>query len=231
MTTFPLTALLAIFVLGLILAFWVYFFIHSYRHQGPSAWGFGIVFLGILLSGISFPFVDNHVVIFSISFPLAISLIGILWNIGDIRSLLHLRSKEEMLRFIGIGLIYGLLLGLIILFFQIPESFEIPPRYTATALIVIGIQAGIAEELLFRGYFLGYLRRYGFNSVFGNVLQALMFVILHLSIFSDHWIAVVITFLNAVIAGYLTWKNNNLISAFVLHVTFNVTVAVGWLLK
>jgi len=98
-------------------------------------------------------------------------------------------------------------------------------------LIAIGIQAGIAEELLFRGYLLGYLRRYGFNSVFGNVLQALMFAILHLSTFSDHWIAVVVSFLNALIAGYLTWKHNSLISAFVLHITFNLTVAIWWLLK
>jgi len=127
MTTFPLASLLVLLVVGLIIAFWIYLFIYSYRHKGPSAWGFGIVFLGILMSGISFPFVDNHIVIFSISFPLAISLIGTLWNIDDISSLLHLRSKEEMLRFIGTGLIYGLLLGLIILFFQVSEGFEVPP--------------------------------------------------------------------------------------------------------
>ncbi|MCI0550302.1 MAG: CPBP family intramembrane metalloprotease [Anaerolineae bacterium] len=227
MKTIPLTVLLLLFNFVLVITLWIYFFIHSYRRKIPLPWGFGIVIAGILLSGTGIPVYHNHVVVFFITLPFAVGLVGTVWNINDIKNQLHVRGIGEFLRFVGIGLTYGLLFGFIIVIAQVPKYVEVPAQYTITALIAIGIQASIAEELLFRGYFLGYLRKYELNRISVIVIQALIFAIFHVPLYLGNWIALSIIFLIGVTAGDLTWKSNNLIPAFVLHIVLNL-IAVIW---
>lgn len=211
---------------------WVYFFIYSYRHKVIFPWGFSIVIVGILVSGIGYHYYNNKVVVFSINFPLAVSLIGILCNINNVQNQFYVRNLREFLRLIGIGLISGLLLGFVLgITAQGAKYFQIPSQYTVAALIAIGVQGSLAEELLFRGYFLGYLRRYEFNTIFAILLQALIFAFLHIPLYVDNWKALFVIFLTGVTTGYFTWKNNNLVSAIVLHIVANLVALLLWMLS
>jgi membrane protease YdiL (CAAX protease family) len=208
---------------------WIYFFIYSYRHKDSFPWGFSIEFIGLLLNGARYQVYDNQVVIFSIGFSLLVSLIGILLNVNNIQNQFVIRDRDEFLRFTGRGLASGLLFGFFFILAQGTKDFQIDLRYALTAYIATSIQAGIAEELQFRGYLFGYLRKYEFSPIFSVVFPALIFAILHIPRYPGNWVVIFIAFLAGLTAGYLTWKSNNLISALVLHVTFNLLIVVWWL--
>jgi len=206
----------------------MYFFIHSYRHKDIFPWGFGIVFAGLLVTGIGYQFSDNQVVIFSMNLTLAVSLIGILWNINNIQDQFRIGNISKFLLFTGTGLACGLLLGFFFVIVQGTKYIQVDPRYTITAYITSSIQTSMAEELLFRGYLLSYLRKYEFNLVFSVVFQALLFAILHIPRYPGNWTAIFIVFLGGLTAGYLTWKNINLIPALVLHIVINLMAVTWW---
>jgi len=56
-----------------------------------------------------------------------------------------------------------------------------------------------------------------------------MFAVLHIPRYPGNWVAIFIAFLAGVIAGYITWKSNNLIPALILHIVFNLIVVAWWL--
>src|SRR5258706_110991 len=138
-------------------------------------------------------------------------------------------SLLNILQFTGIGIIAGLMLVIIFIVLDIPNSFEIPPQYTWIAFFSIGVQAAITEELLFRGYFLSDLIRYGFNITFALIFQAMVFAILHLSVYPDNLLAIFVVFLVGLISGLLTLKSKSLIPAFTLHIVFNILTVVWWM--
>jgi len=210
----------------ILIALWAYFFIYSYRHKIMFPWGFSFVIVGYLVFGIGYRFYNKQVMVFSINLSLAVSLIGMLWNINNIREQFYIRNIGGLLRFVGTGLISGLLFGFFMITTQGTKYIQVGSQYTITALIASGIQASIAEEFLIRGYFLSYLRKYEFNQFFAIVFQALMFTFSHIPRYSGNWMAVFIIFLFGVTAGYLTWKSNNLISAFVLHIVANLMAVI-----
>lgn len=220
-------------ILGLsifaLLVLWVYFFVYSYRHKDIFPWGFSIVFIGLLVTGLRYRVYGNQVVVFSIEFSLVVSLIGILLNVNQIRSQLYIKDGGEFLHFTGIGLAAGLLFGFFFILAQGTKHFEVDSRYAVTAYIASSIQASMAEELLFRGYLLSYLRKYKINLVFSVLFQALIFAVLHIPRYPGNWIVIFIVFLTGVTAGLLTWENSNLNSALVLHIAFNLLVVLWWL--
>ncbi len=130
---------------------WVYFFIYAYRHKDIFPWGFSIVFIGLLVSGIGYQFRNNQVVILSIYLPLAVSLIGMMLNINHIRSQFYVWNIGDFLRFMATGLVSGLLLGFFFVIAQSAEYFQVDSRYTLSIYIASSIQASMAEEFLFRG--------------------------------------------------------------------------------
>jgi membrane protease YdiL (CAAX protease family) len=212
-----------------LLAFWIYLLIFSYRYKNMSPWKFGVVIVGILVSGINYSFYDNQIIVFSISLPLVVSLAGILWNSNNTLQQFHVKNIGELLRYIFIGIVFGLLLESFSIIAQVPKNFEVPTEYTTIALVAIGIQTSVAEEFLFRGYLLSYLRKCEFNRFFTITFQALMFAALHVPLYFGNWISLLIIFLIGWTGGFLTWKNNNLISAIALHMTFNFSGIIWWL--
>lgn len=215
----------------MLFAIWIYFFVYSYRRKAEFPWGMIIVVVGILVSGIDYYISYDKVVILSISIPLVVSLIGVVWDINNIRRQFYSRSASDFLHFVVTGLIYGSLLAVFFIAIQGTKDIAVDPRYTYTAIIATVIQGGVAEELLVRGFLLSYLRRYECYYTFSIVLQALIFSFLHYSTYSNNWMALSIIFLIGTIAGHLTWKNNNLVSAFVLHIVFNLITTIWWLAK
>lgn len=213
----------------ILITLWVCFFIYSYRNNVKFPWGFSVVIIGIFVSGIGYHFHNNQVTVFSLSLPFFVCLIGMLWNINNIRSQFCIRNIWEFLRFIGIGLISGLLFGFFVMMTQGMSYIQADAQYTSFALITNSIQTSMAEEFLFRGYFLSYLRKYEFNQISAIVFQSLMFTVLHIPRYSGDWTAIFIIFLSGVVAGYLTWKSNNLVPAFVLHIVVNLIAVIWWL--
>jgi membrane protease YdiL (CAAX protease family) len=59
-------------------------------------------------------------------------------------------------------------------------------------------------------------------------LQTFIFTFLHAQYVGD-WVAIFGVFLIGAIAGYLTWKSNNLFPAIVLHIIANLIVVIWWL--
>lgn len=223
--------ILGLLSIVVIFAFWIYFFIYSHQHKerSISPWGYSIVIIGIIVLNFGIPIFYEQVVIFSINLSLAIGLIGVFLNISNIIDLFSFRNKGGIFCFVGIGLLSGLLLGL---HFITPEGIkyvQVSPKYTPIALIASTIQISIAEEILFRGYFLSYLRKCELNQIFAIVFQALIFTFLHIPKFLGDWTAVFINFLFEITAGYVTWKSNSLYPAIILHMSTNLMAVIWWL--
>ena len=210
----------------ILVAIWIYFFIDSYRHKSGWPFGFFILFVGISVSGLKLTFYSDGVVFFSINSLFIIVLIGLLVNIADIQNQVYILDNNKTLFFSGIGLLFGLLFGFLFMVAKITDYLPGSADYTPLALVVDSIQNSVAEEFLFRGYLLSYLRKYKFNLLFAMILQSFIFTILHTR-YSDNWILLAIIFLLGTIGGYLTWKSSNLIPASVMHIVVNL-FAVVW---
>src|SRR5258706_4246738 len=195
------TALLQVFVFLLMITLWIYFISYSYRRNFAAPWGFSILILEIVMSGYGLPIFKDHFVVFFLDLVFVISLIAVILDINSIQNQIITGSLLNILQFTGIGIIAGLMLVIIFIVLDIPNSFEIPPQYTWIAFFSIGVQAAITEELLFRGYFLSDLIRYGFNITFALIFQAMVFAILHLSVYPDNLLAIFVVFLVGLISG------------------------------
>jgi membrane protease YdiL (CAAX protease family) len=79
----------------------------------------------------------------------------------------------------------------------------------------MAVSPGICEELVFRGAFLGLLRRVA-STRRALVLSSLFFALIHLSIFR-----LLPTFLLGLLLGALTVASGSLLPAIVLHTTYN----------
>jgi membrane protease YdiL (CAAX protease family) len=203
---------------------------YSYQHSVSRPWGFGIVIIGFLVSGYGYLFYIPRVTFFSINLLFLVSLFGLLLNVNNIREQFCVRSPGELLRFLAVGLTLGLVLGFSQRALLGIESFRMDPRFSPIAMIATIIQVSIAEEILHRGYFLGFLRKFGFKSMYAIVFQSLIFAATHVAGYSGNWVALGNVFLVGFVANYLTWKNNNLIPAIILHLTGNLMGIVWWLI-
>lgn len=216
--------------LSILIAVWIYFFVYADRSGLNYPWGFGIVFVGLWFINSTFPFLEKNIVVFSINLTLLICLIGLFLNINNIKEQIHIRDGGKVFRFIGIALILGLLFGFAMQMLQGVMDSQASGNFTKFAIVAASIQTSVTEEFLFTGYFLGYLKKYGFNSILAIVFQALFFTFLHIPRYSGDWARLLLVFLIGVMSGSLVLKSNNLIPSFVMHITINL-IAVFWLLN
>ena len=212
----------------ILILFWIYFFIYAHHHHISPPFGFSLVVVGVLAAGFGFNFFNNRQeTIFSINLLFLLSLFGLVGNINNIREQIATKTIGELIRFIGIGLACGFIFGISVLLHDIEPTHPLVSRFTFPALIAYSTQVSIGEELLFRGYCLSYLRRSGCNPIAAIIIQSLLFSFWHIPKYWGDWISIIIVFLIAFVAAFLTWKNNNLIPAFLLHITINLIVVVN----
>lgn len=209
----------------LLISIWIYFIVYSYLHRSGWPWGFSILLIAVPFSKYGFSFYDDNIVLFYVSFPFVIILVGLLWNIVGIRNQLCVRNTRRVLIFSGIGLLLGLLE--ILLFFaaggmEYIEYTQGDFQYSVFAIIAATIQKSIAEEFAFRGYLLGYLKKYKFSPLLAILFQSFVFTVLHIVRYSDNWVLLFVVFFFGNLAGYITWKSNNLIPASIMHVVVNL---------
>ncbi len=207
----------------ILIILWIYFFVSSYRHNTGFPWGFSIVVIGVLVSGRGLTYHESAAtIVISLDLMFVVCLIGMLLNINNIWEQFQVANLWKVLSFIGIGLLAGLFFGLLFITMQATKYIQADARYTSVALITIIVQTSMAEEILFRGYFLGYLRKYGLNSMLSVMLQSLIFTALHITRYSDNWTILCVGFLFGIVTGYSTLKNNNLITALTIHIVTNL---------
>jgi membrane protease YdiL (CAAX protease family) len=220
-----------LFYLSVLVAFWIYFFVYAERVGIKPPWGFGIVFVGLYLVGETIDFHENQIVFFSINLTLVVCLIGLVLNINNIKEQFRMRDHNTIFPFIVIGLIFGLLIGFAM---QIPQRLDstLPgSQYTKYALLAATIQISLAEEFLFTGYFLGYLKKYGVNQIFAIAFLGLFFALLHSPRYSGDWVRSLIVFLSAAVSASVAWKSNSLIPSFVLHLAANLIAFMFYIVR
>ncbi|MBK9924491.1 MAG: CPBP family intramembrane metalloprotease [Anaerolineales bacterium] len=216
---------LQLFGIFLILCLWLYFFIYAWRHKLPIPWGMSFVLVGILVTGFGITYRPDNLIIFSLQPKLVVCLVGLVLNIANLKEQFRLRNVTEFLHYIGIGMVAGLVLTFVSLLAQLPDKDYLTAfNYTKFAIVTLYLQTSIAEEILFRGWFLSYLRKSNIGFFSANFIQSAIFAILHITVFYDNWGQMFSIFLLGFIGGYMTWKHNNIISATVLHVVFNLAI-------
>ncbi|HET7268179.1 MAG TPA: CPBP family intramembrane glutamic endopeptidase [Oleiagrimonas sp.] len=97
----------------------------------------------------------------------------------------------------------------------------------AMALIYGVIQAGLTEELLFRGLIAGSLGR-RLPIVWANIIQAVLFLLPHLlllRIMPDIWGLLLLVFAYGLVAGWLRIKSGSIAGPWLIHACADTTVA------
>jgi membrane protease YdiL (CAAX protease family) len=181
--------------------------------------------IGILVTGIGITYHPDVVIVFSLEPKFVVSVVGLALNIAGSKEQFNLGNIAEFLRYVGIGMIAGLVLAIVFILAQPPDNDYLSTfNYTKFAFITLYLQSSIAEEILFRGWFLSYLRQSNIKFISANFIQSGIFAILHITIFFDNLGQLFGVFLLGFTGGYITWKNNNVISAIVMHVVFNLSI-------
>jgi sodium transport system permease protein len=195
--------------------------------------------LGMALTVLVFSYVGTLLQSWNLEIGLALSLwcvlpllaAGVLrfaWSGGSVREVLSLRAPRS--RFVlgaillGIGAIVPVIDGLVrlqTLVLPAPETFLEELKEGAAArsfwfvLLLMAVSPGVCEELVFRGAFLGLLRRVT-SARSAVLLSSLFFALIHLSIFR-----LLPTFVLGLLLGALTVASGSLLPAVVLHAVYN----------
>jgi membrane protease YdiL (CAAX protease family) len=218
---------LPILLFSLLIMIWIYFFIHSYLYQVDWPWGFSILFVTVLVPRYSLTYYSDEHVFFSIDPWFALVLIYLLINVNGIQELLVINNFKKILNRCLLGLLFGVLSGILLMSVDAMKFIQGGSEYTPFALLFASVQSSVTEELLFRGFLLGYFVKFRLNPYFAILLQALIFTSFHISSYLDNWTILIVVFLIGITTGYMTWKNNNLLPAFCIHIVANL-FAVAW---
>jgi sodium transport system permease protein len=195
--------------------------------------------LGMALTVLLFSYVGTLIQTWNLEIGLALSLwvllpllaAGVLrfaWSGGRLRDVLSLHAPRP--RFVlagillGIGVIVPVVAGLVhlqSLVFPTPEGFldELTEGAAAKSfwllLLLMAVSPGVCEELVFRGAFLGLLRRVTSTRA-ALLYSAVFFALVHLSVFRF-----LPTFVLGLLLGALTVASGSLLPAVVLHAVYN----------
>lgn len=91
------------------------------------------------------------------------------------------------------------------------------PRY-----LMQTAQIALFEELVYRGLFLGYLRRFSFSPIVANLIQTAYFGVLHLHhLGSKDYLLVGFVLAFSLLQGCITMKRKTLVGALLVHTTGN----------
>jgi membrane protease YdiL (CAAX protease family) len=90
-----------------------------------------------------------------------------------------------------------------------------------------GFPSMVAEELFFRGYGIGIMKRNGFNTWFSLSVSILMFSIFHVRSFDFIIVQMLPRIISGLIFSLLLIKYKNISIPFVAHIVWNLISTVG----
>jgi membrane protease YdiL (CAAX protease family) len=197
-----------------------YIIVRAYWYKNKAPWFLLLVFLGVI--------VFNGSITIENSFR-----IGTIWPV--LLCLLYLKRRDLKDYFIQgknlfPSLLLGLLSGLLLLLLSIILSrmkiviIEPFPDIPALEFPLRFIEVVIREEILFRSFILGELKRQGVSDRISIVSQGILFSLAHVPRYhtvSEVPILILVTILG-LIGGYITNKNKNIAGAIITHAIFNL---------
>jgi membrane protease YdiL (CAAX protease family) len=139
---------------------------------------------------------------------------------------------------LGIGFLFGVLINLVVylaggLFAGSQISFVAPDLSTYLPLLIVGaitifIQV-TAEELLYRGYTMQFMRRLTANPVLIVGISGLLFAAIHIgNVFLNGmpWYGVLIYLFDGLVYGWLAWRSRSLWMPIGFHLANNFALVV-----
>jgi membrane protease YdiL (CAAX protease family) len=82
-------------------------------------------------------------------------------------------------------------------------------------------RAALPEEMVFRGFLWGYLKKFGFDERKILIIQAGLFWLAHLNYFEKKYTFWVIVPLMGIVMGLIVWRSRTLSSSILLHAVYN----------
>jgi membrane protease YdiL (CAAX protease family) len=207
----------AYLALSPVVVLWVCLVVNARRLHTPAPWDFGLVILGIILSGAG------------ITGPGEVR-IGLIWVVLGL--ILPLKRQQLPLFYIGYhnlrhnlltGVLWGLALGLVsVPLVLLSGTIGVDGDFLSLSPISMClrfVEIAVGEELLFRSFVQGYLRQQGVQSSQANLIQAILFMLVHLPRYLEprHWPELAFAGIFGCLAGHLTNRDGNVAGAIVMH--------------
>jgi membrane protease YdiL (CAAX protease family) len=180
---------------------------------------FSIIILGLILIGVNIYFsLGDTKWEFGV-----IWLVLFVWIWIKRRDLgLYFIRRENLLKgvltgfFLGIGM--GLIYFVLYQFKLATENVTFSGPLTEFPILIV-LEIAIREELLFRSIMLGSLTLRGIQNQNANWIQAALFTIAHFPryLLTHQWLELVFVAVMGFLAGYITYKQKNVVGAVFLH--------------
>jgi membrane protease YdiL (CAAX protease family) len=139
----------------------------------------------------------------------------------------NLAKESNAIGHIFIGLVFGVILSFFL---------KVIPGYVAglgitisesslinffTSIIIDLQHSAIFEELLFRGFLVGYLTKNGISEKKILFIQSFLFWIAHVSIISQGFGFFIALPLGSIVLGYLAQKHKSILPSLLAHILYN----------
>jgi membrane protease YdiL (CAAX protease family) len=130
-------------------------------------------------------------------------------------------SNNDLLINMLIGVISGFFLGLAGYLWATNVGYGENQILAYQTAFLIGLW-GVGEELLFRGFVLGNLRKLGLPLHLANLVQSAFFTLLHIRYIVDgNFAAILLTWTLGLLSGYTVLWRKNIFVGVVMHLTAN----------
>lgn len=145
------------------------------------------------------------------------------------REFLHNNNRKRVLVWTGIGFLSGTMLaaaiiaigywGLDIISIQSPRLVAL--RYYVYGFIQALCNPAIDEELIYRGFLWGYLKRIGLEDKWVLFITSGLFLVGHKNFLNSGWVGLLLALPFALFLGLLVWRSRSLVPSLLSHATFN----------
>lgn len=192
----------------------------SQVNKSGIPWAFLLVILSV--------FVDNWVTkvqlgdtVFEISPSIFIVLILVTLNRKKLGSFHMSIGRKDFLANVAYGLILGVVMGIAAYVF-LDERVIVDKEISILSGFWSIFTGGIIEEIVFRGFILGYISLYNPLDFRGNLAQGFLFGIVHLGRYWNYYPGLIFVTGFGLLAGWLTQKYQSIVGATVAHVLMNL---------
>lgn len=202
----------------------IYLFWLSIKQRSRLPWTFLIILIGVFFYDLR----QLNLIFIHIRLFLPLWMTVLFFYIVEFRACdKFFVTKCNFLRSTFIGIITSLLIFPLVIFWPSASTkspYQLDLGNINWLVLIYAIDAGLSEELLFRGAILGYLKRYRLTLLKGVVFQSVVFSLSHVYYIQQfYWGSILFTFFIGIIAGMITWKTKNISGAIVLHILVNLT--------